>query len=90
MRTPVFSGQFRKDVKRVEKRGKDMGKLRLVLTLLIEDKPLPVRLRDHPLKGEWASWRDLHIEPDWLLIYKVDAETLLLGRTGTHSDLFDE
>jgi len=90
VRTPVFSGQFRKDVKRVEKRGKDMGKLRLVLTLLIEDKPLPVRLRDHPLKGEWASWRDLHIEPDWLLIYKVDAETLLLGRTGTHSDLFDE
>lgn len=74
----------------MEKRGKDMGKLRLVLTLLIEDKPLPVRLRDHPLKGEWASWRDLHIEPDWLLIYKVDAETLLLGRTGTHSDLFDE
>lgn len=74
----------------MEKRGKDMGKLRLVLTLLIEDKPLPVRLRDHPLKGEWASWRDLHIEPDWLLIYKIDAETLLLGRTGTHSDLFDE
>lgn len=90
MRAPSFSGQFRRDVRRVERRGKDMNKLRHVLTLLIEERPLPVRLRDHPLKGEWKGWRDLHIEPDWLLIYKADADTVRFERTGTHADLFDE
>lgn len=90
MRAPSYSGQFRRDVRRMEKRGKDMAKLRLVLRLLVEAQPLPARLRDHPLRGEWKGWRDLHIEPDWLLIYKAGTETVRFERTGTHADLFDE
>ena len=67
-----------------------MAKLRHVLQLLIDAEPLPPRLRDHPLKGVWRSYRDLHIEPDWLLIYKADESTVIFERTGTHADLFDE
>jgi mRNA interferase YafQ len=88
--TPVRSGKFKRDVKRAEKRGKDMDKLKAVLSLLIEKRPLPARYRDHPLKGEWKGFRDLHIEPDWLLLYAVEGNELQLARTGTHSDLFDE
>jgi mRNA interferase YafQ len=88
--TPVRSGQFRRDIRKAEKRGKDMGKLRAVLLLLIERKPLPGRYKDHPLKGEWANYRDLHIEPDWLLIYRIEGDELQLVRTGTHADLFNE
>lgn len=76
MREPSYSGQFRRDVKRAEKRGKDMAKLRHVLHLLIEEAPLPARLRDHPLKHNWTGYRDLHIEPDWVLIYKVDSTSV--------------
>lgn len=86
MLAPVHSGQFRRDVRKAEKRGKDLAKLRAILLLLIEESPLPERCRDHSLKGDWAGWRDLHIEPDWLLIYRVQGE---VARTGTHSDLFD-
>jgi len=89
MRAPSYTNQFRRDVKLAEKRGKDMAKLRLVLQLLAESKPLPERLRDHPLKGVWRDYRDLHVEPDWLLIYKVDDTSVLFARTGTHADLFD-
>nr|WP_226817353.1 type II toxin-antitoxin system YafQ family toxin [Advenella sp. FME57] len=88
--TPVRSGQFKRDVKRAEKRGKDLDKLRTLLLMLIEEKPLPEKYRDHPLKGQWSGYRDAHIEPDWLLIYRVVGEELQLTRTGTHSDLFEE
>lgn len=67
-----------------------MAKLRHVLELLIDAEPLPARLRDHPLKGVWKNYRDLHIEPDWLLIYKADATSVIFERTGTHADLFEE
>jgi mRNA interferase YafQ len=60
------------------------------MQLLIDDAPLVARFRDHPLKGEWKGWRDLHIEPDWLLIYAADATSVRFERTGTHADLFDE
>ncbi|WP_193090789.1 type II toxin-antitoxin system YafQ family toxin [Advenella sp. FME57] len=90
MLTPVRSGQFKRDVKRAEKRGKDLDKLRTLLLMLIEEKPLPEKYRDHPLKGQWSGYRDAHIEPDWLLIYRVVGEELQLTRTGTHSDLFEE
>ena len=90
MLTPVVSGRFKKDVKRAEKRGKDMGKLKTVLSLLIEEKTLPPAYRDHPLKGDWKGFRDLHLEPDWLLLYRVAGNEIQLARTGTHSDLFDE
>ena len=74
----------------MEKRGKDMRKLRRVIVLLLEERVLAPNLRDHPLKGEWKSWRDLHIEADWVLIYKADEAMLRLERTGTHADLFKE
>lgn len=90
MREVVRSTAFRKDVRRADKRGRDMTKLRAVILLLIEDSPLDVRHRDHPLKGAWLGYRDLHVEPDWVLIYKVTEAEVLLARTGTHSDLFGE
>jgi len=90
VRAAVQSGQFKRDVKRAEKRGKDLAKLRVLLALLIEDKALPAQYRDHPLKGSWNGYRDAHIESDWLLIYRVTGNELLLARTGRHADIFDE
>jgi mRNA interferase YafQ len=90
MRLTSRLGRFKRDVRRLEKRGKDLTKLRAVLCLLIDAAPLPSELRDHPLKGEWLGWRDLHIEPDWLLIYRIDGDHLQLGRTGTHADIFQQ
>ncbi|MGB8842078.1 MAG: type II toxin-antitoxin system YafQ family toxin [Aliidongia sp.] len=89
MRQPVYSGQFKRDVKRAEKRGKDLNKLKELVRLLIAGQPLPARYKDHALKGEWANFRDAHIEPDWLMIYKIDGNVLRFERTGTHADLFD-
>ncbi len=88
MRTPVHTGQFLRDTRRAQRRGKDMSKLREVLSLLIADAPLPASLKDHPLTGEWSGYRDCHIEPDWLLLYKIDDNDLILARTGSHADLF--
>ncbi|KAF3999207.1 type II toxin-antitoxin system RelE/ParE family toxin [Glaciimonas immobilis] len=88
MRVPSYSGQFKRDVKLAEKRGKDMQKLREVIALLLAGESLPRELGDHPLKGVWKPNRDLHIEPDWVLIYTATAEVVRFERTGTHSDLF--
>ncbi len=88
MRTAICGAQFRRDVKLAQQRGKDMAKLRDVLLLLVEGKPLPPQYKDHPLGGGWRRYRDCHIEPDWLLIYKIEGDDLYLVRTGTHSDLF--
>lgn len=74
----------------MEKRGKDLGKLRELLGLLITGNELPASYKDHPLKGDWKGYRDAHIEPDWLLIYRVADDELQLARTGSHSDLFNE
>ncbi|WP_411727899.1 type II toxin-antitoxin system YafQ family toxin [Methyloglobulus sp.] len=90
MRLPSYSGQFKRDVKLAEKRGKDMDKLRGVIGLLLAGQALPRELGDHPLKGEWKPRRDLHVEPDWVLIYRVDGEVVRFERTGTHSDLFGQ
>jgi mRNA interferase YafQ len=90
MRRPSYSGQFKRDVKQLQKRGKDMEKLKILLRLLIEGKPLPASCLDHPLKGNWQGFRDAHIEPDWLLIYKVSGDVVRFERTGRHADLFDE
>jgi mRNA interferase YafQ len=73
---PVRSGRFKRDVKRAERRGKDLTKLKTVLLLLIEEKTLPASYRDHPLKGDWKGFRDLHIEPDWLLLYRIEGHEL--------------
>ncbi|MFZ0392698.1 MAG: type II toxin-antitoxin system YafQ family toxin [Terracidiphilus sp.] len=89
MRAPTYSGQFRRDVKRLEKRGRDLEKLKRLIELLIQDDPLPPQYRDHPLKHQWAGYRDAHIEPDWVLIYSVTDDRLHLERTGTHEELFE-
>jgi len=89
MRAPSYSTQFHRDVKRLQKRGKDLGKLKTLVKILLENEPLPVRYKDHPLKHNWAGYRDAHIEPDWVLIYCAADDTLHLERTGTHDDLFE-
>lgn len=81
--------QFTKDVKRMAKRGKNLEKLKTVVRLLADDKPLDPRHHDHPLMGQWSPSRDCHIESDWILIYTADRTYLRLERTGTHSDLFE-
>ena len=89
MRRAKYSTQFKKDIKQAQKRGKDMAKLSAAMQLLTNRQILPAILKDHPLKGEWKPHRDLHIEPDWLLIYYLpDDDTVHFERTGTHSDLF--
>jgi len=88
MRLPSYTGQFKRDVKLATKRGYEIGKLRHVISLLLAGKPLSREFGDHPLKGEWKPSRDLHLEPDWLLIYCVDGEVVRFERTGTHADLF--
>ena len=86
MRNLIRGAQFKRDVKLAERPGKDLAKLRELL--LIEGDSLPPRYKDHPLSGNWKQYRDCDIEPDWLLLYKIDGEDLHLVRTGTHSDLF--
>lgn len=67
-----------------------MDKLKVVISILVGESPLPATYGDHPLKGDWKGFRDLHLEPDWLLIYRVAGNELQLARTGTHADLFTE
>ncbi len=73
----------------MEKRGMKMHKLHAIIELLKKEKPLPASCRLHKLKGNWKDHWDCHIEPDWLLIYRVEGDTIYIARTGTHSDLFD-
>lgn len=82
------SNRFDKEVKLQIKRGKDIEKLIAVMEAIIEEKPLDKKHRDHPLTGNWVKYRDCHIEPDWLLIYKIENGEVLFERTGTHADLF--
>ena len=90
MLTISYSSRFKKDYKIIKKRGYDMTLLEEVLTLLSEEQPLPQKYRDHVLIGNFIGHRECHITSDWLLIYKIEANDLLLSlpRTGTHSDLF--
>jgi mRNA interferase YafQ len=81
--------QFDRDLKRQEKRGKFLDKLHAVIETLRNRRPLDLKYKDHPLGGESKGWRDCHLEPDWILIYRKDEVSLTLGRTGSHSDLFD-
>ena len=87
-----FSGQFKRDYKLAIKRGCDPKKLEEVITLLCNEQPLPEAYRDHALTNSrnYKDMRECHIEPDWLLVYKVVRQTLILKliRTGSHSDLF--
>jgi mRNA interferase YafQ len=75
----------------MRRRGKDVHKLQAIVRQLVHEHALAERHRDHPLVGDWVGYRNCHIEPDWLLLYKIDREeeTLTLARTGTHADLFE-
>ena len=90
MRTASYSSQFLRDVKRLQKRGKDMAKLKTLVEILLRADPVPPIYKDHPLKHNWAGRRDAHIEPDWVLIYAATDENVHLERTGTHQELFEE
>ena len=85
-----YSARFKKDYKAIQKRGYDRKRLQEVISLLAEEKPLPPKYQDHALIGNYKGCRECHIAPDWLLIYQIkdDELVLLLIRTGTHSDLF--
>ncbi len=88
MLVPVESNRFRKDVALMQKRGKDMEKLKQLLFSLVNRLPLPKSYQAHPLQGSWKPLWDAHIEPDWLLLYLEDDDKLYLARTGTHADIF--
>ena len=85
-----FTNKMKRDAKRMRKRGKDLRKLTVALNLLAIQKPMPERYCDHQLTGNLKDFRECHVEPDWLLIYQIFEDTLILSAsgTGTHSDLF--
>ena len=85
-----FSGRFKKDLKTVQGQGKDLDKLFDVIGILANDERLDPKFHDHSLSGNFEGCRECHIEPDWLLIYQIRKEELILNltRTGSHSDLF--
>lgn len=88
--TPQYSGQFKRDLKLLKKRGYDLEKIKVLIALLVSRSPLLASYKDHSLSGNWQGYRDAHIAPDWLLIYKIiNDEIIRFERTGTHSDLFE-
>jgi mRNA interferase YafQ len=90
MLTPDYSTKFKKDLKLMEKRGLKMRELFDVMISLQKEEILPPHRRDHALVGNYIGYRECHIEPDWLLIYKIrrEAEEIYFHRTGAHTDLF--
>ncbi len=80
--------QFKKDLKKQIKRGKDKEKLFEFLEYLIRKTEIPAKYKDHQLRGNWSGRRDAHLEPDLLVVYQTTDEDIILERTGTHSDLF--
>ena len=90
--TVKFTTQFKKDYKRAMKRGLKIELLEEVVELLAMGEVLPEKNRDHELSGNWGGHRECHIQPDWLLVYRIEDDVLILtlARTGTHSDLFNK
>lgn len=86
----VFTTQFRRDVKRIKKQGRDIARLNAVLELLQAEEKLPFSYRDHPLVGNYLGFRECHVAPDWLLIYEIREDEMVLAasRTGSHAELF--
>ena len=86
---PEYTAQFKNGYKLAKKRGRDIRKLEEALRLLCADQALPTAMKDHQLIGNYRGHRECHIEPDWLLIYRIDGASLILTatRTGTHADL---
>jgi mRNA interferase YafQ len=86
-----YTAKMKRDVKRMQKQGKDMKKLDAALRLLVSQAQMPPQYRDHPLKGELNGTRECHLEGDWLLVYQILEESLVLLAlgTGSHAELFD-
>lgn len=86
-----YTAKFKKGFKRLKNQGKDLSKLSEVLQMIASGTPLPESKRDHLLSGSYKNHRECHIEPDWLLIYRIEESALVLTttRTGSHSELFD-
>ncbi|MBF0227944.1 MAG: type II toxin-antitoxin system YafQ family toxin [Desulfobacterales bacterium] len=82
------TSQFKRDIKKLIRGGKDIEKLLDVIEMLAEGQVLPIKYKDHPLRGEYKSKRDCHIEPDWILIYEIENIEIILYRTGSHAELF--
>lgn len=89
MRKPTYTTQFERDLRLQQRRGKDLARLKEVVAALINEEALAERYRDHTLRGNFKNRRECHIEPDWLLIYKLDGDGIIFERTGRHSDLFE-
>ena len=90
MRSIRRDTQFKRDVKRLKKRHQDFEKLKTLIQLLVAGEKLPPLTRDHRLKGTLKDCRQCQIEPDWLLIYRIEGSELSLVRTGSHADLFEQ
>lgn len=90
MLTIKYHTLFKKDFKRIKKRGYDILRLEKIVELLANEVPLSEQFKDHNLSGNYSGFRECHIAPDWLLIYQVNNNelVLVLSRTGSHSDLF--
>lgn len=87
-----YGRHFKKDFKKsLKRKGQTVEKFKTVLEYLVNEKPLPEQYADHKLNGKYEGYRECHIMPDWLLIYRVEETTvtLILLRTGSHSDLFE-
>ncbi len=89
MLIPSYTKQFAKDLKKMLKRGKSDEKIKRVIRKLITEKRLEARYKNHRLLGNYKNRRECHIEPDWLLNYKIMGNEIIFERTGTHSDLFE-
>jgi mRNA interferase YafQ len=90
MRSLRLSGAFKRDMRKIGRRGYDAARLDTIVGKICAGEPLPLTSRPHPLKGDWKGYMECHIAPDWLLIFRIASDEVLLARTGTHSDLFDE
>ena len=89
MRSIRRDSQFKRDVKRLQRRRKEMNKLKELIRHLVNGEKLPQKNKDHRLKGTLKDCRECHVEPDWLLIYRIEGSELCLVRTGSHADLFE-
>ncbi len=83
-----YTNQFKKDFKRIQKQRKNLVFLKEVIAKLVDEQVLDEKLRDHLLLGNYIGTRECHLEPDWLLIYRIEGQDLFLVRTGSHAELF--
>ena len=85
----IYTSQFKRDFKKAKKQHKDIDKLKTAINRILTGDMLDVSYRDHPLVSNWKGYRECHITPDWLLIYKITPNELIVVRIGSHSELFE-